>query len=92
MQELDRAKIIEAYAKSEITGAVAALRLQISTRQVRRLQAWFAVVGVSGMISGRRGVPSLSRRGKGRVARTTVPAAGAGWLASQSVGRGAELG
>lgn len=58
MQELDRAKVIEAYAKGEITGAVAALRLQISTRQVRRLQERFAQAGVSGMISGRRGKPS----------------------------------
>ncbi|MEN3366378.1 MAG: hypothetical protein V7606_3652 [Burkholderiales bacterium] len=67
MQELDRAKIIEAYAKSEIR-AVAALRLQISTRPVRRLQAWFAVVGVSGMISGRAMSP-LSLSGAKEVLR-----------------------
>ena len=46
MQELERAKVIEAYAKGEIKAAVAALRLQISTRQVRRLQERFADAGM----------------------------------------------
>jgi transposase len=65
MQELDRAKVIDAYANGEITGAVAALRLQISTRQVRRLQKQFAQAGVSGMISGRRGKPSNNQLSPG---------------------------
>lgn len=58
MQELERAKVIEAYAKGEIKAAVAALRLQISTRQVRRLQERFADAGVAGIASKRRGKPS----------------------------------
>jgi transposase len=37
---------------------LAARRLQITTRQVRRLQKRFAESGVKGMISGRRGRPS----------------------------------
>tara|TARA_B100001989_G_scaffold243010_1_gene210342 strand:- start:130 stop:1419 length:1290 start_codon:yes stop_codon:yes gene_type:complete len=58
MQELERAKVIDAYAKGEIKAAVAALRLQISTRQVRRLQERFAQAGVAGIASKRRGKPS----------------------------------
>lgn len=58
MQELERAKVIEAYAKGEIKAAVAALRLQISTRQVRRLQERFADAGLAGIASKRRGRPS----------------------------------
>jgi hypothetical protein len=61
MQELERAKIIEACANSEIKVGVAALRLQISTRQVRRLLQRFAETGVTGMISGRVGKPSNNR-------------------------------
>lgn len=55
MQELERAKIIEAYSKGEIRAAVAALRLQISTRQVRRLHERFVQGGLGAMASGRRG-------------------------------------
>lgn len=58
MQELDRAKVIEAYATGEIKTAVAALRLQISTRQVRRLHQRFMEAGLAGMASARRGKPS----------------------------------
>lgn len=58
MQELERAKIIEAYSKGEIKAAVAALRLQISTRQVRRLAGRFEHGGLGAMASGHRGKPS----------------------------------
>ena len=58
MQELERAKIIEAYSKGELTAAVAALRLQISTRQVRRLQERFVRGGLGAMASSRRGKSS----------------------------------
>lgn len=58
MQELERAEIIKACANGEITPALAAKRLQITTRQVRRLQRRFAESGVEGMVSGRRGKPS----------------------------------
>lgn len=57
MQELERAKVIEAYAKGEIKAAIAALRLQVSTRQVRRLQERFAQAGLAGIASKRRGMP-----------------------------------
>lgn len=58
MQELERAKVVEAYAKGEIKAAVAALRLQVSTRQVRRLAQRLAKAGVAGMMSRRRGKAS----------------------------------
>jgi transposase len=58
MQELERAKVIEAYANGEIKTAVAALRLQVSTRQVRRLGERFVQAGLGGMASARRGKPS----------------------------------
>jgi transposase len=58
MQELDRAKVIEAYAKGEIKTAVAALRLNLSATQVSRLRTRFTEAGVAGMISGHRGKPS----------------------------------
>lgn len=61
MQELERAEIIKAYTNGEIKASVAATRLQISTRQVRRLQQRFVEGGVSGMMSGRRGKPSNNR-------------------------------
>jgi hypothetical protein len=61
MQELERAKVIEAYAKGEIKAAVAALRLGISTRQARRLLERFCASGPSGLISGRRGKASNNR-------------------------------
>lgn len=65
MQEWERAKIIEACAKGDIKATVAALRLQISTRQVRRLQKRFAEAGVSGMVSVRRGKPSNNQLSPG---------------------------
>jgi transposase len=65
MQELERAKIVEACANGEIKSGVAALRLQISTRHLRRLQQQFAESGVSGMISGRRGKPSNNQLAPG---------------------------
>jgi hypothetical protein len=65
MHELERAKVIEACANGEIKAGVAALRLQISTRHLRRLQQQFAESGVSGMISGRRGKPSNNQLAPG---------------------------
>lgn len=58
MQELERAEIIKACVNGEITSTLAAKRLQITTRQVRRLQRQFAESGLEGMISGRRGKAS----------------------------------
>lgn len=58
MDELECARIVEACVKGEIKPGIAALRLQISTRHLRRLQVQFAKSGVSGLISRRRGKPS----------------------------------
>jgi transposase len=58
VQELDRAKVIEAHANGEIKASVAALRLQVSTRHVKRLLERYEQYGASGMISGRRGKQS----------------------------------
>ncbi|MDN4035828.1 ISNCY family transposase [Massilia sp. YIM B02443] len=57
VQELERAKVIEAYARGEIKAAVAAFRLQLSTKQVRRLRASFEQDGLQGLVSRRRGRP-----------------------------------
>lgn len=65
MQELERAKVIEAYAQGEIKSAVAALRLGITTRQVRRLHERFAEAGLEGIISRRRGKPSNNQLSSG---------------------------
>lgn len=58
MQELERAHIIEACARGEVTVAIAAKRLQLTTRQVLRLRKRFAEGGESAMISRHRGKPS----------------------------------
>lgn len=55
MQELERAKIIEACARGELKATIAAERLQITTRQVRRLQKLLVERGRGAMISGHRG-------------------------------------
>ena len=61
MEELERADIIAACAKGEITAVIAAKRLGITTRQVRRLQKRFDEDGERGMISRHRGKPSNNR-------------------------------
>ena len=65
MQELERAEIIEACSKGDVTVAVAAKRLQITPRQVRRLQKRFADDGIDGMASKRRGKPSNNQLAPG---------------------------
>jgi transposase len=71
VQEFERAKIIEACLKGAIKANVAALRLQISLRQVRRLQKRFVEAGVDGMVSERRGKPSNNQLAPG-VAQTAL--------------------
>ena len=58
MQELERADIIAACTRGEMKATAAAKRLQITTRQVRRLQKRLAEGGVSAMMSAQRGKPS----------------------------------
>ena len=65
MDEWERARIVEACVKGEIKPGVAALRLQVSTRHLRRLQVQFAKSGVSGLISQRRGKPSNNQLAPG---------------------------
>lgn len=57
VRELERVKVIEAYVRGEIKTAVAAFRLGLSTKQVRRLRASFEQDGLQGLISRRRGKP-----------------------------------
>lgn len=58
MQELERAEIVESCANGAITVAIAAKRLEISVRHVRRLVKRFAEHGLGAMASGHRGKPS----------------------------------
>lgn len=71
MQELERAKIIEACGRGEMKATIAAERLQITTRQVRRLQKRLAESGRGAIISGRRGKPSNNQLAPG-AARTAL--------------------
>ena len=58
MQEWDRAEIIGACARDEITVAIAAHRLQITARQVLRLRKRFVEGGAGAMVARHRGKPS----------------------------------
>ena len=58
MSEIDRASIIRALVEGEIKPQVAALRLAMTTRQVRRLAQRFREQGASGLISRQRGKAS----------------------------------
>jgi len=58
MQEKERAEVISACAKGDITVAVAAERLDITTRHVRRLVERFSENGFGGLASKRWGRPS----------------------------------
>lgn len=69
MEDLERAEIIEACATGKMKAPVAAKRLQISTRQVRRLQRQLAENGVNGIVSGLRGKPSNNQLAAGLAQR-----------------------
>jgi transposase len=58
MHEFERAKVVEALAADEITKSIAAIRLQVTTRHVGRLQKRFEEAGLLGLVSARRGKPS----------------------------------
>jgi transposase InsO family protein len=58
MQEWNRAEIVGACARGEITVAIAAQRLQITARQVLRLRKRFAEGGGGAMAARHRGKPS----------------------------------
>jgi transposase InsO family protein len=65
MQEWDRADIIGACARGEITVAIAAQRLQITARQALRLRKRFAEGGAEAMASRHRGKPSNNQLKEG---------------------------
>ena len=65
MQEWDRAEIIGACARGEITVAIAAQRLQITARQVLRLRKRFVEGGAGSMASRHRGKPSNNQLDEG---------------------------
>ena len=58
MQKARRVEIVTACTKGEIKPAVAAALLQLTTRQVRRLQKRLAEVGPAALTLDRRGKPS----------------------------------
>lgn len=58
MVEIERLSVIRSLIRSEITPGVAALRLGIGTRQVKRLVDRFAELGAAGLVSRQRGRPS----------------------------------
>lgn len=58
MSEIDRASIILALVEGDIKPQIAALRLAMTTRQVRRLAQRFREQGASGLISRQRGKAS----------------------------------
>lgn len=65
MQEWNRAKVIAACARGEITVAIAAQRLQITSRQVLRLRQRFAEGGADAMATRHRGKPSNNQLEEG---------------------------
>ena len=61
MRELDRLKIIQAIVDGELRASLAAERLGMSTRQIRRLAQRYRVEGPIGLISRHRNRPSNNR-------------------------------
>ena len=55
MRESDRAAVIRDVVEKRLTQREAALRLELSVRQVKRLAARFRDCGAAGLVSGRRG-------------------------------------
>ena len=60
-QELKRVEVIALRRSGQISQTEAARRLEITVRQVRRLEARVALRGAAGLRSGRRGRPSNHR-------------------------------
>jgi len=61
MRELDRLKVIQAVAAGELRAGLAAERLGMCARQVRRLAQRYRIEGPVGLISRRRNKPSNRR-------------------------------
>lgn len=58
MNEVGRLEVIQSLVRGEINGPIAALRLGLTPRQVRRLVERYRELGASGLISRQRGKPS----------------------------------
>lgn len=61
MRDLDRLKVIQALVDGNLKPAIAAQRLQMTVRQVRRLASRFRIEGPAGLISRRCNRPSNNR-------------------------------
>ncbi len=61
MQELDRLKTVQAVVDGQLRPGVAAERLEITDRQLRRLLERYRQEGPSGLVSRKRGRPSNNR-------------------------------
>jgi transposase len=61
MRELDRLKVIQAVVGGELRAGLAAERLGMSARQVRRLAERYRVDGPIGLVSRQRNRPSNRR-------------------------------
>ncbi|WP_244122822.1 helix-turn-helix domain-containing protein [Burkholderia gladioli] len=59
MNELQRIKVIESVVEGRLTGVRAAERLGLTERQVSRLKRRFEAAGAAGLVSAKRGKPSL---------------------------------
>jgi len=57
-QEIDRLEVIKALETQHISQVTAAAKLVLSTRQVRRLQKRYQMIGLTGLISKHRGKKS----------------------------------
>jgi transposase len=55
MREIDRLKTVQAVVEGNLKPMVAAARLDLTTRQVRRLVHQYRVDGVAGLVSRKRG-------------------------------------
>ncbi|SOZ73603.1 hypothetical protein CBM2626_U50014 [Cupriavidus taiwanensis] len=61
MQELNRHKTVQAVVDGQLRPGVAAERLQITDRQLRRLLERYRQEGPSGLVSRKRGRPANNR-------------------------------
>lgn len=71
MQKAERIEIIEACVRGEMKAAVAATLLQVTTRQIRRLQKRLAESGPAALTVERRGKPSNNQLDPG-LAKTAL--------------------
>ncbi|SPD61794.1 protein of unknown function (plasmid) [Cupriavidus taiwanensis] len=61
MREIDRLKTVQAVMDGQLRPGVAAERLEITDRQLRRLLERYRLEGPAGLVSRKRGRPSNNR-------------------------------